>query len=206
MHKKIKFLLMLVSISLTLGLMSNTYSRYIVDTSGDVEVMFTKWQILVNNNDITNGNSSSITLEPVMEANENIQENTIAPSSKGYFDIEVDPSNTELSFDYSIGLEILNEDIPDLMITKYALLNDTYQEGDELETKVPTDNVIKGSYNLGDNPNGFKPFTVRIFFEWIDGEGESMDDSTDSNIGNKAALEDTSLQIKATINFEQKTN
>ncbi len=206
MHKKIKILLMLVSISLTLGLMSNTYSRYIVDTSGDVEVMFTKWQILVNNNDITNGNSSSITLEPVMEANENIQENTIAPSSKGYFDIEVDPSNTELSFDYSIGLEILNEDIPDLMITKYALLNDTYQEGDELETKVPTDNVIKGSYNLGDNPNGFKPFTVRIFFEWIEGEGESMDDSTDSNIGNKAALEDTSLQIKATINFEQKTN
>ena len=206
MHKKIKILLMLVSISLTLGLMSNTYSRYIVDTSGDVEVMFTKWQILVNNNDITNNNSSSITLEPVMEANENIQENTIAPSSKGYFDIEVDPSNTELSFDYSIGLEILNEDIPDLMITKYALLNDTYQEGDELETKVPTDNVIKGSYNLGDNPNGFKPFTVRIFFEWIEGEGESMDDITDSNIGNKAALEDTSLQIKATINFEQKTN
>lgn len=206
MGKKIKILLMLVSISLTLGLMSNTYSRYVVDTSGDLEVEFTKWQILVNDNDVTNNNSSSITLAPIMESNPNIEENTIAPSSKGYFDIEVNPANTGLSFDYEVTLDILNEDIPDLMITKYALLDETYQEGDEIQTIIPTDNMIKGSLNIANNPNGFKPFTIRIYFEWLEGEGESMDDGADTAIGNKAASENTTLQIQASIKFQQKTN
>lgn len=203
MKQKIKILLVLVSISLTLGLMSNTYSRYIVDATGDVEVKFTKWQILVNNNDITSNNSSSIDLVPVMEDNENIAPNTIAPSSKGYFDIDIDPSNTELSFDYTISLQVLNTDIPDLMITKYALLNSDYQEGDEVQITNLSENSIKGSLNYNEN-EALKPFTVRIYFEWFEGENESMSDVEDTEAGSKAAREDTSLQISASINFQQK--
>lgn len=202
MKKKLKILIALISFSLTLGLMSNTYSRYVVDTNGDVEVMFTKWQILVNENDITSGNISSIDLVPVIESNENIANNTIAPSSKGYFDIAVDPSNTDLSFDYTVSLDILNEDMPDLMITKYALLDDDFREGDEIQTINLTDNRIKGSLNYQED-NTFKPFTIRIYFEWFDGDGELMDDESDSKVGNRAVTEDTKLQIKASIKFEQ---
>ena len=91
MKKKFKILLALMSLSLTLGLMSNTYSRYVAGTSGNIEVKFTKWQILVNSNDITNENTTSIELTPVIEENTNVAKNTIAPSSKGYFDIDIDP-------------------------------------------------------------------------------------------------------------------
>lgn len=204
MGKKIKILLALVSLSLTLGLMSNTYSRYIVATNGDVEVKFTKWQILVNDSDVTNASTSSIELAPVMEENENIEANTIAPTSKGYFDINIDPTNTELSFNYNVSLEVINKDIPDLMITKYSLLDSTFQEGDEIESIAIANNTINGSLNYNQN-EVFKPFTIRIYFEWFDGENESMSDEDDTQIGMKAAEEDTSLQIRATINFEQKT-
>lgn len=205
MGKKIKLLLALVSLSLTLGLMSNTYSRYVVDANGDLEVKFTKWQILVNQNDVTNNTFASIDLVPVMENNENIANGTIAPSSKGYFDIEIDPSNTELSFDYSVSLDILNEDMPDLMITKYSLLDSDYQEGDEVQSVLLSDNNIKGTL-VYDQNQSFRPFTIRIYFEWFEGEGESMDDEADANIGNKASIEDNSLQIRASINFLQHTD
>ena len=109
MRKKFMILLILVSTSLTLGLMSNTYSRYVADTDSNVILQLAKWQILVNENDITNNTTSSINLTPVIEENENVTNNTIAPSSKGYFDIDIDPTNVDVSFNYSISLNVLNE-------------------------------------------------------------------------------------------------
>ena len=52
MSTKFKILAVLVSLSLTLCFMSNTYSRYVANTTGNVEVRFARWQILVNENDI----------------------------------------------------------------------------------------------------------------------------------------------------------
>ena len=203
MKKKVKILLFLVSLSLTMGLMSNTYSRYVADTNGEMKMLFSKWQILVNNTDITNEKSSSIDLVPVMEENQNVASNTVAPSSKGYFDIVIDPTNVDVSFRYAISLEVLNADIPDLMITKYATLDDNYQEGDELTFHTLTEKNINGELDYSED-NTFKPFTVRVYFEWYDGNDNNMDDNSDTEIGKKAAVESTDLKIKAAINFEQK--
>ena len=100
MIKKLTVLMVLVSLSLTLGLMSHTYSRYIADATSDIKIQFSKWEIKINNNDITNGSISTMNLTPVMEGNNHVASNVVAPSSKGYFDIVVDPSNVEVSFNY----------------------------------------------------------------------------------------------------------
>ena len=120
MFKKIKILIAFGSLSICLCLMSSTYSRYIVDATGNVEALFAKWQILVNENDITNGLDSSIDFEPVIDENDYVASNVLAPSSTGYFDIDIDPSNVELSFKYTIDITIEDENIPDLIITKYS--------------------------------------------------------------------------------------
>lgn len=198
MKYKIKILLIIVSLSLTLGLMSNTYSRYVADTTGDLNVQFAPWKILVNNNDIINGKDASIDLTPIMDENENIAANTIAPTSKGYFDIEIDPTNTGISFNYQIALDILNENIPDIMINKYAILDSNYNDGDEIQTKIINDNILTGEVDINDNM--INPFTVRIYFEWYDGEDELMDDEADTLIANT----EDELQIKANIKFTQK--
>ena len=206
MGKKFKILLLLISSSFTLGLMSNTYSRYVANTTGDVELVFAKWQILLNNEDITNGTTSTLDITPVIEENQNIENNTIAPSSKGYFDVNIDPSNVGVSFNYKIDLKVLNEDMPDLMITKYAILDKDYIDGDEITTTNIENNVINGTLDFDKETENYKfePFTIRVYFEWYEGLDEQMNDEQDSKVGNDASINDTKLQIQATINFEQK--
>lgn len=203
MRTKFKILMVISSLAFTLSLMSNTYSRYVADVDGDIELLFAKWQILVNDSDITNNTTTSINITPVMEENVNVADNTIAPSSKGYFDIEVDPSNVGVSFNYNITLDVVNENLPDLIISKYAILDSDYIEGDQITTTTILNNIINGTVDYTDT---LEPFKIRVYFEWYEGVDEVMDDSTDTNIGYEAALNDTSLLVNATISFEQKIN
>lgn len=208
MAKKFKILIVFMSLSLSLCFMSNTYSRYVANTTGNLEVVFAKWQILLNETDITNSSESTITLVPVVEENKYVASDTIAPSSKGYFDIDIDPSNVDVSFNYSINLEYENENIPDLMITKYAIIDDNYKDGDEVNAVSLTNNKIENTLNFDNTVENFefKPFTVRVYFEWYEGTDEQMDDEQDSEIGTSAVTDDTSFQINAKIAFEQKIN
>lgn len=208
MIKKVKILLVILSLAITLNLMSNTFSRYVSKATGNIDMAFSKWQILVNNVDITSNTSSSIDLTPVLEENSNIATNTIAPSSKGYVDIDIDPTNVDVSFDYSINLEVKNEEVKDLLITDYAILDNNYIEGDQIETIPLEENSINETLLYDNTIDNFKfePFTVRIYFEWYEGENEQLDDTQDTEIGTKAANEDTPLEITASINFEQNTS
>lgn len=202
MAMKFKILLVISSLALTLSLMSNTYSRYVADVDSNIDLLFAKWQILVNENDIANNTTTSINITPVMEENVNVAENTVAPSSKGYFDIDIDPSNAGVSFDYSINLNIEDENMPDLMISKYAVLDKDYNEGDQITTTTILNNTIDGTVDY--NATAHEPFTVRVFFEWYEGVDEKMDDEADTNIGYEAALNDKSLLVNASISFNQK--
>ena len=190
--KKIKIILLLLSLSLTMAFMSDTYSRYVADTTGDIEVQFAKWQILVNQEDITSGEKKSIDLQPVVIANEHVAADTFAPSSEGYFDIAVDPSNINVSFGYTISFEVLNKDMPDLMITQYSLLDEVGVEGEktDIDSTSNVNGVIENAITkqvLYNKEEPFKPFTIRIYFEWYEGEGEQQDDDADTLIGVNAS-------------------
>ena len=104
MNFRVKILLVFIPLSFLLCFMSNTYSRYVADTTGNLKMSFAQWQILVNDEDITNNASSSIVLTPIIDTNEYVKNNKIAPSSTGYFDVSIDPSNVDVSFNYSISI------------------------------------------------------------------------------------------------------
>ena len=206
MSKKFRVLILLISLSLTLSMMSNTYSRYVANTTGNIDAAFAKWQILINgNNDITDGSTSSITVAPTIISNENVKEGTIAPSSTGYFDIEIDPTNVELSFDYEITLAYDNANMPDLVISKYAFLDEDTDE-DNLVFQTLNTNSISGSKIFDNETDNFKfsKFTIRVYFEWYEGSNELMDDEDDTEVGYSAATDDTSFTIAANITFSQK--
>ena len=207
MNKRIKIILILLTLSVTLSFMSDTYSRYVVSTPSNIELSFASWQILVNNKDITDGTTSSLEITPVIEASDNIKDNKIAPSSKGYFDILVNPTEVEMSFDYTVNVKVLNENLPDILISKYAILDNNYEEGKTTITKQDiVNNEIKGSLTYENKTENFKfeEFTIRVYFEWYEGENESMDDKQDTEVAIDVNKNDTKLQIEATIKFEQK--
>ena len=209
MNFRVKILLVFIPLSFLLCFMSNTYSRYVADTTGDLKMSFAQWQILVNNEDITKNTSSSVVLKPVIDTNEYVKNNKIAPSSTGYFDVSIDPSNVDVSFNYNISLKVVNENMPDLMITEYSILPSNYVEGDSFEIKPIEDNVISDSHiydnsklKEGEEPFKFKPFTVRVYFKWYEGTNELMGDIEDTAIA--TSTDDVTLDIEAKIQFRQK--
>lgn len=205
MLKKLRFILVFISLSVCLCFMSSTYSRYVADTTGNIDVLFAKWQILINETDITNNTSSTITFTPVVEENENVASNKIAPDSKGYFDIDIDPTNVAVSFSYSINLAIQNENMPDIKITGYSFVPEDYVEGNTLDIIALEGNQITDTltFNKEAEEFEFSAFTIRVYFEWYEGENELMDDESDSNVGFLAASENTTLAMSANISFEQ---
>jgi len=201
MKIKIKILLLVMPMCLLLCFMSSTYSRYVADATSDVKMSFAQWQILVNSNDITNNSTNSVVLTPVINKSDYIEDNKIAPSSSGYFDINIDPTNVDVSFNYNISLDVLNEDIPDLLISEYAILDANYVETDNITKYEVKNNLIDGSLDY-DKSKGFSPFTIRVYFEWYEGVNETMSDDADTLIA--ADAENNSLEIKVNIKFEQK--
>lgn len=196
---KLKLLIVCFMLIILVSLMSNTFSKYVSSADGDLNVSFAKWQILVNNLDISEAANSEILFVPVIDSNNEVEENSVAPSSSGYFDIAIDPSNVALSFNYNISFSIENDDIPDLMISEYAIL----PVDDSPIEKISLDNNIIEKDMIYDPENPFKPFTIRLFFKWYEGENELMDDLADTEIGTVAAINDTKLKMKANISFKQ---
>jgi len=195
MLKKFKVLIVIASLAITLSLMSNTYSRYVASSEGNFAIEFAKWQLLVNKTDITDSASYVLPLEPIIDSNNgNVAANKVAPSSTGYFDVEIDPTNVDVSFKYSIELSLDNNlkdsngnpiEIDDLKITEYGILPEDYIAEDGLKTtpitsengkSIISDTIIYGS-------DEFKTFTMRVFFKWVEGTDETMDDAADTEIG-----------------------
>lgn len=206
--KKIKIVLFLFLVLVFIIDITTTYSKYISDATGELKTNIAKWQILVNNEDITNNYTSTINFTPIIEENINIAANKVAPQSKGYFDIEINPENIETSFNYTIELLPLeNSDITDLVITDYAIIAQNTNEADI--QKIPYNNTIITNNLIYDKetPN-FKHqiFTIRLYFCWLDNESSSMNDQADTTIGEKAANEEEiNFKITANLTFSQYT-
>jgi len=207
-NKKIKLLIFLMCIIILMSTVTTTYSRYVSSSTGTVTTEFARWQLFINNQNISENYDSAITFIPTIEENVNVAANKIAPASKGFFDIAINPSNVDVSFTYSINFTIPEESIiSDIKITDYAVV-----EGDS----ITDESVIqKVSFNGNEIQNtlfydnsitnfSFKPFVIRVYFAWVDDDSGTMSDEDDSAVGNMLANgEDVNFELNANINFKQ---
>jgi len=194
---KLKVLIVFAMLAFTLSIVSNTYSRYVAAAEESIDLALANWQILLNDEDITNSSSSVGSINPVILENENVANNKLAPSSVGYFDIDIDASSVELSFNYNIKIN-KNEILDDLLITKYKIIEEG-SDPEETEYINVVNNEINGTFDYS-NEVLAKPFKIRVFFEWFDDENEESDDASDTEI----IKNNNSLTLDATIKFTQK--
>ena len=189
MKKRIKILIAFVALAFSLSIISTTYSRYVADANGDVALTFAKWQILVNEEDITSGNVESIDITPTIVENDNVASGKLAPSSLGYYDIEIDVSNVETSFDMHITLD--NDDMADLKITSYSI-----DDGEEIDIE---DGQIDESFDYDDD---LETINIRIYFEWYDvDDGDSEMDNEDDTA---FVSNNEEITITTNLSFEQR--
>jgi len=123
-------------------IMATTLSRYTNSYSEDINIGTAKWNIAVNGEMLSNNKSTldnDIELIPDI-ANDGIIRN----GDTGYIEIEIDPTDTEVSVDYNIALSFIKNNLSmtaSILFTGYSL-------DDELTINSLSGNTISGTIIL----------------------------------------------------------
>ena len=187
LNRKITFLLALLALFYCVSLIQSTYAKYLSTADADTNITIARWNILVNNQDISQNSNFSEVLEPTFTGNENIKEGVLAPTATGYFDIILDGSTTDVSFSYDISLsEAVDNTVTDLKITKYEIDGQSYTYN----------GPINGNILLSDQN---RALTVRVYVEWFD----QTNDETMTNADDTAAANKGIAKFKVNVNVIQ---
>lgn len=158
-------------------LLYRTYAKYITSINSDTEMGIARWNIKVNNTSITNGSNFSNIITPVFPGNANIAPNVIAPTAEGYFDINLDATDTDVSLRYTITTsDNENSSVTDLIISGYSIDGGTRVNITPSDTPIAIQNTI--AYDALD-----KDIDIRVYLKWNDDEqaGATMDNADDTD-------------------------
>lgn len=169
--------------------MQETYAKYVTTSEGKINAKIARWNIKVNETDIKNNASLAQDIIPTFEKSKNIAENVIAPTIKGYFDLNIDASAVDVSFTYNILIEE-NDLISDFIITGYQI-------GDNPIVNLTDTTEITNDILL-DDTNRLQ--TIRIYFEWYDEDDNKMDNDADTAV----TIDNDNLTLNVKLSFTQK--
>lgn len=191
-YKKSIVLLAIFFTFVTIFLIIQTYAKYISSASGETSISIAKWNIKVNNKSIKTDTNISSTIAPVFPGNENIASNILAPTAEGYFDLNFDFTDADVSFKYTITSSIAeNSPVKDFVISGYSIDN-----GERIEFEDYSNNSISEDILLSSN---IKNRSIRIFLKWVDDDSASMSNEEDTI----ATTSSTPAICNVNINFTQ---
>lgn len=192
MSKKILYILSLISLISLVFFIVTTYAKYSSQSQKNVNFNLTSWKLLINNSDIANNSDFSSAVIPTFTNNAYISDGVIAPTSTGYFDVEIDCSNTNLSFEYLLTITNTGSSIVDYNITGYSI--------DDFTVVTPYTASITGQV-LYNKENKINNTTIRIYVEWNDSQENVSDNASDTNfaITNSSALLNVSVSLNQKI-------
>lgn len=168
-------------------ILNSTAGRYTFVMAGTPRVDIAKWEVKINNNDII----SQTTLTDLFDlipnmSNENTTDNKLAPGQKGYFDIVINPENTEVSVEYNIVFDT-SKAPAGVQVTSYEVI------GQGKKTYTSSTGIVD-TIELNENLEPLKSTdakTVRVYWEW-------------SSATSKIPTGTESYNISATISVKQK--
>ncbi len=178
----------------TLLLLQGTQAKYRKKIEGQGQLNIASWNIKINSETILNKEQLTKKIEPKFFNNENIKDNVLAPGAKGYFDIELDPTESDVSFQYKI-IATVSEDstIKDFITTGYEI------NPKEIPNPEPYDSSIG---IIGELEHNSQIQKIRVYIEWNDNtEEETMNNQEDTEA---ATTENAKAIMNVIFNFTQK--
>ena len=184
--KYILLILSFISLYITICLANETYAKYVSSATSTSSTSIARWRILVNNDDISVGATSTSLITPVFPGSSDISANVIAPNAEGYFDLVLDATNVDVSFRYEISIEPnANSPVTELVATRYAV------NGAEPVNFVDGDNTLEGTVNLS---NTTRTYNIRVYIKWDDSLNLMTNaQDTDTTVGDQAGLLDVTV-------------
>ena len=167
--KKIIFFIALISLFYCVTIMQDTYAKYLSSATENAELTIARWSILINDQDVVNESNFTDTISPIFNGTTHIKSDVVAPTAQGYFELELNGENTDVSFQYTISIDTTDAVVEDLKITSYQIGNTTTQY---------SGNDVTGSILLNDVD---RTQTIRFNVEWDDNAAtETMDNEADT--------------------------
>ena len=173
-------------------LIQTTYSKFRKNLTTNTQIEVAGWNIKVNDESIVNKSTLTADISPIFPGSTNIAAGVIAPGAEGYYDITIDASNVNVSFNYLIFSTVSNDsNVTDLITTGYEI-NPTVGS-----TVIPysSETGITGSI-----PFGTASTIIRIFIKWDDSVSATMDNASDTTAATNSG---TQALMTTTLTFTQ---
>lgn len=198
MNKKVKNILgILICLVLIAGMawfIGDTYAKYRDQINGNTSASMARWNIKVNSEEIKGKTELTNSINAYFPATTYTAAGVIAPGSQGYFDIVIDSSEVDVAFTYTIACSVSSETvIDDIRLLGYKLSPTGVDDMNGITT-------ISGGSITGNVGVSTSSTTIRVFVEWFDGTGETMDNQTDT----ETVLDNsTSIIMDVSMSFSQ---
>ena len=202
--KKLLTVLVLIMLIISLFQIANMYALYKDQLQGDYASLLGIWSIKVNGVDISTGEDNrtfTMTEDNLTYIDsEHVKSQKMAPGTQAYFDIAIDPTNTDVSILYTVDVKF-----DDITYAKMKLINvKNYFKKDD-ETEEITNNEVNTELDSHQH-KGIIPISkinekylnyIRLYFEW---ENVEANNEKDSELGQ---TENGKISIPIEINFKQ---
>lgn len=190
MKNKIIYILCAIMIFVSIYMITDTYGLFESNKTKIVDSTIAKWNILINE---TNINKSETFVIDTFKTNETstVASGKIAPGTTGYFDIAIDPTDTEVSFRYDITFDFTG-------LSKSFII-ENIEETNGYNIIRTAENTYSNIITLTDIKNGIKN-NIRVHIKWQN--NEELNDS-DTEIG---MTPDYSIEIPVIITTTQYFN
>lgn len=204
--KRLLKILVLIMLIITLFQIVNMYALYREQLEGDYTSLLGVWSIKVNESDLSSGDANltfNMTEEHLTYIDSDyVKSQKIAPGAQAYFDIIIDPTNTDVSVLYTLHIKL-----EEVTVAHLKLLNveNHFQKNGETE-QIVNENVYTDTTNnmheaiipiekINDKYLNY----VRLYFEW---EDIAENNETDSALGQ---TENAKINIPLEIQLKQYT-
>ncbi len=155
----------LVTILIVIG----SYSLFESQRTNTSELEIAKWEIKVNN-DLLSGGESTFTINNfVWTTSQYVKPGKAAPGLSGYFDIVIDPNDTDTSIRYDITFDFSNLDSNQFQITEIKEIDD--------KSIVRTGEYTYSNIILLEDIDDGETNTIRVYIEWVNDEDNNEKDS-----------------------------
>ena len=184
MNKKILYIIFSFFLLLTLYEIKKTYGLFESNNKMSVQQSTAKWNILINGTNIKSEEKFVVNSVNV-EDNENVLNGKIAPGVKGYFDIEIDKTNTSTSIVYSITFDFTKiSDSITIEKIEETTSGNLIRTGENTYSKV---------MKINDDPIN----NIRVYIKW---ENKEENNDIDSLVG---LTKDNYINIPVSISAMQ---
>lgn len=199
-------ILFVVIIALAVVVIGGTYSRYISTGTSNVKADIAKWSVKLNGNDIS-GQAGSVDVNMTLSENDYVKSDKFAPGVTGSFDIELDPTGSEVAMDYTFNIDssAISEALEANSTSKFVVVGATYKigSGEAQTATIDGNGNVTVSESLAQVENGNKVLvTVSVLWD-NDNDSQNASDTVEGVASSIAGVNGKTVTFPVAVTAKQ---